>query len=115
MSSPAGEPPTLVIEAGRAERHYWADLWRYRELLGVLAGTRALAFLGWIGLFSYSFYLIHVPFISPGMNLLARLGPPSGVDSRRPHRAFADPRLVILPLGRNPVRAMAPASRPPHP
>lgn len=37
MSSPAGEPPTLVIEAGRAERHYWADLWRYRELLGFLA------------------------------------------------------------------------------
>lgn len=31
------EPPTLVIEAGRAERHYWADLWRYRELLGFLA------------------------------------------------------------------------------
>src|SRR4030065_244706 len=22
----------LVIEAGRAERHYWRDLWRYREL-----------------------------------------------------------------------------------
>lgn len=29
--------PTLVIEAGRAERHYWRDLWRYRELLGFLA------------------------------------------------------------------------------
>lgn len=28
---------TLVIEAGRAERHYWRDLWRYRELLAVLA------------------------------------------------------------------------------
>ena len=27
----------LVIEAGRTERHYWADLWRYRELLGFLA------------------------------------------------------------------------------
>lgn len=27
----------LVIEAGRAERHYWRDLWRYRELLGFLA------------------------------------------------------------------------------
>jgi len=37
MSSPAEPPPTLVIEAGRAERHYWADLWRYRELLGFLA------------------------------------------------------------------------------
>lgn len=28
---------TLVIEAGRAERHYWRDLWRYRELFFVLA------------------------------------------------------------------------------
>jgi lipopolysaccharide transport system permease protein len=37
MSSPAVEPPILIIEAGRAERHYWADLWRYRELLGFLA------------------------------------------------------------------------------
>jgi lipopolysaccharide transport system permease protein len=27
---------TLVIEAGRAERHYWADLWRYRELFLLL-------------------------------------------------------------------------------
>ena len=26
-----------VIEAGRAERHYWLDLWRYRELFRVLA------------------------------------------------------------------------------
>jgi lipopolysaccharide transport system permease protein len=24
---------SLVIEAGRTERHYWKDLWRYRELL----------------------------------------------------------------------------------
>jgi len=30
-------PPTLIIEAGRTERHYWSDLWRYRELLGFLA------------------------------------------------------------------------------
>lgn len=29
--------PELVLEAGRASRHYWADLWRYRELLGFLA------------------------------------------------------------------------------
>ena len=28
---------TLVIEAGRTERHYWRDLWRYRELFYVLA------------------------------------------------------------------------------
>lgn len=27
----------MVIEAGKAERHYWRDLWRYRELLGFLA------------------------------------------------------------------------------
>jgi len=27
----------LIIEAGRTERHYWHDLWRYRELLGFLA------------------------------------------------------------------------------
>ena len=26
-----------VIEAGRAERHYWRDLWQYRELFRVLA------------------------------------------------------------------------------
>ncbi len=37
MSSPTAEPSVLIIEAGRAERHYWADLWRYRELLGFLA------------------------------------------------------------------------------
>ncbi len=36
MSSPVESPTTLVIEAGRAERHYWRDLWRYRELLGFL-------------------------------------------------------------------------------
>ena len=35
MEKPA--PPELVLEAGRASRHYWADLWRYRELLGFLA------------------------------------------------------------------------------
>jgi lipopolysaccharide transport system permease protein len=27
----------LTIEAGRAEQHYWRDLWRYRELFFVLA------------------------------------------------------------------------------
>jgi lipopolysaccharide transport system permease protein len=34
-SSP--DTPELVLEAGRSSRHYWADLWRYRELLGFLA------------------------------------------------------------------------------
>jgi lipopolysaccharide transport system permease protein len=27
----------LIIEAGRADRHYWRDLWRYRELFYFLA------------------------------------------------------------------------------
>jgi lipopolysaccharide transport system permease protein len=27
----------LVLEAGRAERHYWRDLWAYRELFTILA------------------------------------------------------------------------------
>jgi homopolymeric O-antigen transport system permease protein len=29
--------PALIIEAGRTERHYWRDLWRYRELFFFLA------------------------------------------------------------------------------
>ncbi|HEU6449237.1 MAG TPA: ABC transporter permease [Verrucomicrobiae bacterium] len=29
--------PTLVIEAGRTERQYWQDLWRFRELFYFLA------------------------------------------------------------------------------
>ena len=27
----------IVIESGRTERHYWLDIWRYRELFQVLA------------------------------------------------------------------------------
>jgi hypothetical protein len=27
----------LIIEPGRAERHYWRDLWRFRELLYFLS------------------------------------------------------------------------------
>jgi lipopolysaccharide transport system permease protein len=27
----------LIIEAGRSERHYWKDIWRYRELFYFLA------------------------------------------------------------------------------
>lgn len=30
-------PPELIIEAGRIERQYWQDLWRYRELFYFLA------------------------------------------------------------------------------
>jgi len=32
-----GNQTVLVIEAGRAEHHYWKDLWRYRELFYFLA------------------------------------------------------------------------------
>lgn len=32
----SASPPTLTIEAGKAEHHYWRDIWRYRELLGFL-------------------------------------------------------------------------------
>jgi lipopolysaccharide transport system permease protein len=38
--TPSGAPDTefdLTLEAGRAERHYWRDLWRYRELFIILA------------------------------------------------------------------------------
>lgn len=41
MASPSPiidlDPPALTIAAGQADRHYWADLWRFRELLGFLA------------------------------------------------------------------------------
>lgn len=37
VSMTKSEPREIVIEAGRTERHYWADLWRYRELLYILA------------------------------------------------------------------------------
>jgi lipopolysaccharide transport system permease protein len=29
--------PELIIKAGRTERHYWRDIWRYRELFYFLA------------------------------------------------------------------------------
>jgi lipopolysaccharide transport system permease protein len=35
MTSP--DTPELVLEAGRTRRHDFADVWRYRELLGFLA------------------------------------------------------------------------------
>jgi lipopolysaccharide transport system permease protein len=31
------EPPTIILKAGQAERHYWRDLWTYRELFAILA------------------------------------------------------------------------------
>ena len=30
-------PPELIIEAGRTEKQYWRDIWRYRELFYFLA------------------------------------------------------------------------------
>ena len=30
-------PSELIIEAGRTERQYWRDIWRYRELFYFLA------------------------------------------------------------------------------
>jgi len=37
ISTEPDEQFDLVIEAGHAERHYWLDLWRYRELFFILA------------------------------------------------------------------------------
>ena len=38
MSTLDRDPPrALVLEAGRADRRYWIDLWRYRELFLILA------------------------------------------------------------------------------
>ena len=36
-SSPQAAERLLVLEAGRAERNYWVDLWHYRELFAILA------------------------------------------------------------------------------
>lgn len=32
-----GVPKAIILEAGRAERSYWSDLWGYRELFAILA------------------------------------------------------------------------------
>ncbi|HEX2151378.1 MAG TPA: ABC transporter permease, partial [Stellaceae bacterium] len=32
-----GREPVLILEPGRAERHYWRDIWAYRELFAILA------------------------------------------------------------------------------
>jgi lipopolysaccharide transport system permease protein len=34
---PQPKPRVLVLEPGRAERHYWRDIWAYRELFAILA------------------------------------------------------------------------------
>lgn len=36
-AAPRAQSPLLILEQGRAERHYWRDLWAYRELFAVLA------------------------------------------------------------------------------
>lgn len=35
--APQPRDRTIVLEAGRAERNYWSDLWHYRELFAILA------------------------------------------------------------------------------
>jgi lipopolysaccharide transport system permease protein len=37
MSTPVSRERVIVLEPGRAERHYWRDLWHYRELFAILA------------------------------------------------------------------------------
>lgn len=39
----ASNPEEIVIQAGHGERHYWADLWRHRELFYFLAWREILA------------------------------------------------------------------------
>ncbi len=34
---PSGNERVIILEAGRAERNYWSDLWHYRELFAILA------------------------------------------------------------------------------
>jgi lipopolysaccharide transport system permease protein len=36
-STRADSERVLILEQGRAERHYWSDLWQYRELFAILA------------------------------------------------------------------------------
>src|SRR3989475_12156173 len=37
MQATTATQDTIVIEAGRTEKNYWTDLWRYRELFIILA------------------------------------------------------------------------------
>src|SRR6516164_4991148 len=36
-AGPRAVERVLILEAGRAERNYWSDLWHYRELFVILA------------------------------------------------------------------------------
>jgi lipopolysaccharide transport system permease protein len=37
MSQPAESAHVLVLEPGRTEKHYWRDIWAFRELFAILA------------------------------------------------------------------------------
>ena len=37
LSAASADDFDLWLEAGRTEKHYWLDLWRYRELFAILA------------------------------------------------------------------------------
>ena len=37
MTSSDRPSQRLILEAGRADRQYWGDIWRYRELFFILA------------------------------------------------------------------------------
>src|SRR5437016_9166027 len=37
MRTTSNPQDLIIIEAGRTEKNYWADLWRYRELFLILA------------------------------------------------------------------------------
>jgi lipopolysaccharide transport system permease protein len=77
------ELPELLIEPGRAEKNYWRDLWRYRELFYFLAWRDILVRykqtaigVAWavIRPLLTSFVLVFV------FNKIGKLQPPPGVD-----------------------------------
>lgn len=37
LSSTHLQEPVLILEPGRTEKNYWADLWRYRQLFIIFA------------------------------------------------------------------------------
>ena len=37
MKTRSSAPMEIILEPGKSERHYWRDLWHYRELFSVLA------------------------------------------------------------------------------
>ncbi|HEX3624678.1 MAG TPA: ABC transporter permease [Verrucomicrobiae bacterium] len=74
--------PELIIEAGRAERNYWRDLWRYRELFYFLAWRDILVrykqtVIGVAWAVIRPFLTMIVLTVTFGM--IAKLSPPGGV------------------------------------